>query len=126
MAAQPQITPGQNGYLAPLTQSDYGANPWASTPGETEAIQTQVNQGTQNVQNMATAGANYAQQSAPYPSYPNSAGLGSQNAFGAPAVQVDATNAASSSAVSAASATPTDSGSRGFNPWSLRGEAMSR
>lgn len=121
----PTLTPGSNGYLAVPAPTDYGANPWASAPGETAQIQTQVDQGTQNVQDMGSAMQTYATQSAAYPSFPNSAGVGSQSAFGAAPAQAPALQANPQNAWGAMQ-DPVNSNSQGFSPYSLRGEAMSR
>lgn len=118
----PQITPGSNGYLAPI-QGSTATNPWAI-----DDTSQAISQGNQNLAQMQTGIQNYAQSSAPYPTFQNSAGIGSQSAFSGPpptsqpALQVDASNQGSSSVA----AQQPYMGSTGFNPWSLKGEALSR
>lgn len=129
-----QVTYDQNGYVNTLAPTDYGSNPWTI-----DNVMPQLNQGAQNVAGMQTQYNAYANQSAPYgstpqatsgayPSYPNSMGLGSQTAFGqapqgGPSLQVNAQNPGSSSSLTSAQPSTV---SQGFNPWSLKGEALSR
>lgn len=105
---QPQITPGQNGYMAELTQRDYGQNPW-----QVEDFSHQIDQGQKNMQGMQGKMDQFAQASSPYPSFPNSAGLGSQNAY-------------SQGGQSGSVIAPPTSGTTTVNPWSFQGEALSR
>lgn len=117
------ITYDASGYVGWAPQVDYGTNPW-----QVDDVTGQMQAGTQNLQNMGAAAQNYSNASSPYPTLPNSAGLGSQNAFqppqssnvGAPSLQANPQTGGSPLY------TPPDAGSRGFNPWSLQGEAMSR
>lgn len=104
---KPQITPGQNGYLAPLEQTNW-KNPWTDIAQADSGIaQAGVTQGQQDLAGLQSQMQSYSQQSSPYPSYPNAGGLGSQQAFGpsqpAPAVAGSSTN-----------------------PWSFQGEANAR
>lgn len=122
---QPQITPGSNGYQATVAIPDYGPNPWAGqVQGDSAYASQQTAQSQQALGAAQQTMTNYSNATAPYPTYPNSAGVGSQNAFGSAPPQ----------AASPAPATPTISGdgmlgtttSSGFNPWSLKGEALAR
>lgn len=99
--------PGQqaaagSGYQSPMATPSYGANPWGITP------QSQIDQGmTQSQNNLQGMGSKL---NSLYPTYSNSMGLGSGN-FGQGSQQ---------------NPTPAADNSRGLNPWSLSGEALSR
>lgn len=122
---QPQITPGSNGYQSTVAIPDYGPNPWSGMiPGDSQAAQTGVQQGLQNLQGQAQGMTDYANLTSPYPTFPNSAGLGSQSAFGQVS-QASAPPMAAPQSSDVASAL-SESSSRGGNPWSFKGEAMSR
>lgn len=118
----PQITPGSNGYEAMLPVPTMGTNPW--TVSDTSA---QVTQGQKALQGMTTQSNQYAAQSAAYPTFQNSMGLGSQTAFPAtpaaegPALQTNVMGPQQPSLPAPAY----NQGSSGFNPWSLSGEALS-
>lgn len=119
---QPQITPGSNGYLAPLPQQNW-ENPWAGiASADSATAATGVPEGMQNLQGMQDASAQYSQMSAPYPSFPNSAGLGSQNAFSA----APPTPAFAPSPGVHGGSEFSPPVSQGFNPWSLSGESNAR
>lgn len=108
---------------APLLQApDYGTNPWASLTDQANAS-LQASQGAQaqlpGIQSRVNALSGQAQSLAkpdPYPSFPNSSGIGSQIPY-----------PTAPSAPEQAGPTPMDpnASSRGFNPWSLTGEALS-
>jgi hypothetical protein len=120
---QPQITPGQGGYLAPLQQREW-KNPWMDVASSDATMaQEGIQQGQGKIESMQGQLESYQQQSGAYPSFPNSGGFGSQNPFagtpeeqGKPSMNVPSQN----------SSPLPDSGSRGFNPWSLEGEANVR
>lgn len=105
---QPSITPGQDGYLSPLQQTQWD-NPWASMASQDAlTAKNQIEQSNQTIGNL-----NQQEQSmdAPYPTFPNAAGAGSQSAYAKP---------------STPQAPQTSDSLRGANPWSLVGEASVR
>lgn len=102
--AAPQITPGENGYLAPISLSPW-ENPY--TPQAT-AHQSYADTQLPKIQNNIQSMSQKAQKS-DYPTFPNAFGLGSQNAFSSTQSQPTITT-----------------GSQSFNPWSLQGEALAR
>lgn len=104
-----------HGYINYLTPN-YGSNPWSSQAGSQQnqymasaSAAAMPNQG-QGYQNLQTQLQQYQSQ---YPSFPNSMGLGSQVPY------------QSTAQPQQAPLEPTNT-SRGFNPWSLQGEALSR
>lgn len=77
--------------------------------------------GMQNALSLQSQGAqNFANQSAPYPTYPNAAGVGSQTAG-----QMMGEGGATSGMGAGTQMAALDA-SHGFSPWSLMGEAMTR
>lgn len=108
------LTPQQQaaGYLPLMETPDFGQNPWSGMVGEANQNLNQANnaaanipgmqQNTQAQINSMNAYANSTQ----YPAMQNDYGLGSQPQ-------------------AAAKADP-GATSRGFNPWSLQGEALAR
>lgn len=112
---QPQITPGSNGYLAPLEQVNY-TNPWAAPAAQDSAqIPGMLAKGRANLSGLQSQMSGM-QNMDQYPSFPNSGGLGSQQAYAnQPPVQ--------SQQQYQASPTPMTTGA---NPWSFQGEAMAR
>lgn len=126
------VTYDSNGYAQMLAPQNWGANPFSAG---INAANTQMNQdGSYGAgqaqayqQNMGKMQSQYAGiqglDSSSYPTFPNSGGFGSQSAFG----EAPATPSISQGMGSAplAQAAPM-SGSTGFNPWSLQGEALSR
>lgn len=125
---QPQITPGSNGYLAPMAVPNYGPNPWQGMiPGDSQAATAGLQQGQQNLQSMGQGMTSYANTSGgAYPTFPNSAGLGSQDGGNSSVQAAQAPAAAPSAPAPDFSTALSDASSRGGNPWSFKGEAMSR
>lgn len=123
----PSITPGQNGYLDALPQQNY-TNPWAGVGEQDQAYATaQQGQSQQNMNNMQQTYNNYAGQTAPYPTFPNSAGLGSQNAYAQPQPEISPMITPSlGGSQNTDSNLNTNTSLRGANPWSLSGEANAR
>jgi hypothetical protein len=114
-----------DGYLQQMAVPDYGPNPWAqATTDANNQLQNSsyqsaigIPQGQWNIQNQQGQMDSFAKSSGVgYPTFPNSAGIGSQVPFAAPQQQQQP----------AQSPITADSGSRGFTPWSLSGEALSR
>jgi hypothetical protein len=113
-------TPGQNGYEGSYSLGSPVQNPYQASiqqgeqqmQGYENNYNTQMPGMTQQLGQMNQAGQNYATQSSAYPSYPNSAGAGSQTA-GQPEQQQ-------------ANINPTTGGTYGLTPWSLVGEANTR
>jgi hypothetical protein len=110
--------PSQNPYAASaITDQDQltAMQNSASYSGVTPA--TSVSQ--------AMSQATQAPLSYQYPSYPNAAGLGSQDPTSGSST-VDATGVSSPSSMNAITVTTPDTTSRGANPWSFTGEANNR
>lgn len=100
-------------YLDMLEIPDYGPNPWS---GMAQGAQGDANTASAAAAGIPGAQQNIAQsasdmqayaQSTSYPTMPNDYNLGSQNSGGSQSSDPGAS-------------------SRGFNPWSLKGEALSR
>jgi len=107
------LTPEQQaaGYMPFMNVPDYGTNPWSGMVAEANGNVNSANNAAagipgmqQNAQSQMNAMNAYAQ-STQYPAMENDYGLGSQP--------------------QAAKADP-GATSRGFNPWSLQGEALAR
>lgn len=115
-----------------MSQPSYnvGADTTATT-NQAQTMQTQINAN----QNAFNANAADSAASAAYPSFANSYGIGSQNPFGTPTtdpaaaavapVNQQGTGGAASPATSSSDGDPTNV-NRGFNPWSMVGEANVR
>lgn len=114
-----QAAAGQGGYLPPLPQNTM-QNPWeAMASGDGAAAVSGIQQGSQALASMGGQMQAYQTQSAPYPSFPNAAGLGSQGAFSqAPSPMPQSSGGPPSPGL------PT--GVAGTNPWVLSGGALSR
>lgn len=80
-------------------------------------MQQSLNQGMQGAQQ-------FEQSTSAYPSYPNIAGAGSQQA-GIPQINTPPMSGAGGKGAAGSNMQATDT-SHGFNPWSLQGEAMTR
>lgn len=113
-----QPKPNANGYLPLVDVPSQAGNPWSSPLGQQEAMlsravgfQAMIPNYQASLDQQMSAMNGYAL-STQYPSYPNEFGLGSQTPFGAPSTPTQPANPSASS--------------RGFNPWSLMGEALSR
>jgi hypothetical protein len=120
---QPQMTPGQNGYL-PALPTPVNSNPWSGAAATDAAqIPGQVQSGMQGLAGMQGQMQQYGQMSGAYPTYPNQGGFGSQDAFGSS--QGGSQAIAAGPAQESAPAAPM-AADRGFNPWSLTGEANAR
>lgn len=120
---QPTLTPGSNGYQSLQSVPNYGSNPWSGMiAGDTATATAQTTAATAAVGGAQTQMTNYQNATAAYPTYPNPSGLGSQNAYStpAPAAPTPATPTIQSDG---SLGTTTSSG---FNPWSLKGEALAR
>ena len=114
---QPQITPGQNGYMPMLEQRNW-VNPWSGLAESDQAVAAAgVKEGAANLQNIQ---AQIDAES--YPSFSNKYGAGSQEPF--PAQQGDSQGLGLS--FGSAKAAPNLTTSPGFNPWSIQGEANAR
>lgn len=119
-------------YMPYLGQPQYGANPWENVTNQSLGYYNQANTtaSTQipNLQNSIYNTQNQMQAyggSSAYPTFPNSSGIGSQNpSSGVSPMPVD-NSLMAANPQSQQQAQPV-SGSRGFNPWSLTGEALSR
>lgn len=114
--SQNQLTTDQSQIAALIAQLQAGvttetnANQLAAT--ETPGLQAGITSATNTMNQYGTASAPSA--SSTYPSFPNSAGAGSQTA-------------GSSEVTAGASGDPnTGAPSYGFSPWSLTGEALTR
>lgn len=146
MPTAPQMLPVPQPYVA----QDYGSNynPWDPTSQDSSSgsqnpyasqIQGQESQYTnqasqysaqlpQMQQQMAQGQQgvnNFQSNSSSYPSYPNSAGAGSQTA-GQAIPQVAAPSMQGSGDAGVGTDMTAADTSHGFNPWSLQGEAMTR
>lgn len=106
-----QITPGQNGYMGLLPEQTYAPNPWSGLAEQDQMQADKAMSGpSQNMQTMQTMQAQYSKQA--YPSFPNEAGVGSQNAF-----QMQSSHPPQPMI---------SQGTSNVNPWSFQGEALSR
>ncbi len=96
-------------------------NPWSVRLGQDQQAQMQGTQAAnQNISQMQGQMASYAGDANAYPAMANSYGIGQQPQ----AVPGQASNP--SFQAQPLTQTMPDSGSRGFNPWSLAGESNSR
>lgn len=107
-----------NGYMQPMQVPDYGTNPWSPLVAGQNAnvqaangAQAQLPKLGQDLGGQIQNLNNYANSTA-YPATPNAFGLG------APLMPMQQDS-------SQGKGDPSDT-SRGFNPWSLQGEALSR
>lgn len=104
-------------YLPPVPVPTQEGNPWTNVASSYEqsagsaanTAATRIPEMQANVQNMQSQ----------YPTFPNQFGIGSQQPFSLGASPPTTQPAPTSPS------TP-DAGNRGFNPWSLTGEANSR
>ena len=129
-----QSTPGDLTFTPQYNSQGYqanyaynpGANPWDSIlsqgqnmAGQDQQLsQNQMNLSQQNLQSQMQQASQFGSQ---YPSYPNAAGAGNQQAG-----QMQAPPMEGAGSQGLGSTQYPDPTSRGFNPWSLTGEAMSR
>ena len=112
----PQVTYDSNGYATAVNPISNTPNPW-----NTDKVYTQAQQAGQSInQSMGNLYDQMNTLNGGYPAMQNSFGLGAQvgPVAGAQSGQDYMTTPISQG-------TP-DSSSRGFNPWSLTGEALSR
>ncbi len=107
------------GYYVPKMNTS--SNPWSSMGAQDQMAQTQgTQQANQNVNNLQGQMANYAGNANAYPTMSNSYGIGEQPSA------VPGQAAGPSFQTQPLNVTMPDSGSRGFNPWSLSGESNAR
>lgn len=102
-APQTQVNPNLNAINSTLNQFTQATNNYAA---QAPALQANVQAGQQSLQQSA------------YPSYPNSAGAGSQSA-GQPTLL-------GTGQAGGGYGSPSTGGTYSLNPWSLTGEAMTR
>ncbi len=107
------------GYYVPKMNTQ--TNPWSATMGQDQMSQMQgTNQANQNINNLKGQMGNYAGDANAYPTMSNAYGIGQQPSA------VPGQAAAPSFQAQPLTTTMPDSGSRGFNPWSLAGESNAR
>lgn len=117
--------------MDPLLSNPWQINTTGSQPAAMNPYLSQISQGMGQVsmdQNAASQGAQTGQQNISgmqnainaqsYPSFPNSMGLGTQTGYGTMPTQAPP--------MQPQNQIVPDMTSRGFNPWSLQGEAMAR
>lgn len=114
-------------YLPPVPIPKMGTNPWAINAQADQSAATEGIQG--GLQNISDLQSQAAPLMGAYPTFPNTYGIGSQSAFGGaqpPAQSPQQSLQINTGAQPPQSPTPPDTGSRGFNPWSLQGESNAR
>lgn len=116
-------TPDGQAYGVPSIPN-YGPNPWGQMlGGDTQAQMQGTQQANQNIGALQGQMGNYGGDASAYPAMQNSYGLGNMGQQPS-AIPGSASNP--SYQTQPINITMPDSGSRGFNPWSLQGESNAR
>ena len=106
-----------NGYINSIPTPDYGANPWTQVTQDSfgyfnNAQNTALTQIPQMQQNLQNQQSQYSAFSSQYPTFPNAAGIGSQEPMGQPQVKQQPQQQAGAG--------------QSFNPYSLVGDDNTR
>lgn len=121
--APTQPTIGANGYQNFITEPNFGTNPYPDQAAQYQGMANNA-QTSNSIGALTSSYNSYAQTSGQgagaYPSMPNAYNLGAQQS--PPAMG----NSGPTSSQAPLNITIPDASSRGFNPWSLQGEANSR
>lgn len=121
---QQKATPDPvSGYEPLPQQSQFGSNPWAGQYGQ-DSVTSMNAQGTaaKNVSTLQNQMSAFSGDGSSYPAMQNSFGLGASNTPGA----IPGSASSPGFGATPINITMPDSGSRGFNPWSLQGESNAR